>query len=173
MTKIPGEHALAVLPVINLSGDPQHEAYADAMTDALITELTRIGGMRVISRTSSMAYKGRRNGLPEIAEELGVDLILLATSVVAGSQIRIAAQLVDASADENRWANSYTRSMRRVLTVQSQVASEIASEVQHTLAPKRQVAGIDERPPDRRSRSPIGAGGVQTRRTRKARHRVA
>lgn len=173
ITKIPGQNALAVLPVINLSGDPQHEAYADAMTDALITELTRIGGMRVISRTSSMAYKGRRHGLPEIAEELGVDLILLATSVVAGSEIRIAAQLVDASADENRWANSYTRSMRRLLTMQSQVASEIASEVRHALAPKHQVAGIDERPLDRRSRCPIGARAVQTRRTRKARHGVA
>jgi TolB-like protein len=147
-TKIPGQNALAVLPVINLSGDPQHEAFADAMTDALITELTRVGGLRVISRTSSMAYKGRRNGLPEVAEELGVDLILLASSVVAGSQVRIAAQLVDASDDENRWASSYTRSMRRVLTMQSQVAAAIASEVQHALAPKDRVAVIDERPPD-------------------------
>lgn len=163
-----GQPTLAVLPVTNLSGDPRHEGFADAMTDALITELTRVGGLRVISRTSSMVYKDRRNGVPEIAEELGVELILLSTVVSAGRQVRIATQLVDATTDENRWANSYTRSMRNVLTMQSQIASEIAREVERVLAPKTQVAGIDGRTSDHPVRRAIAASGPPRPKLRKA-----
>jgi serine/threonine protein kinase len=168
-TRVPGQLALAVLPVTNLSADPGHEAFADAMTEALITELTRIDGLRVISRTSSMAYKGRCNGLPEIAEELGVDLILLATIVVAGRQIRVTAQLVDAAVDENRWANSYTRSMRSALMMQAEVASEIARDVERALAAKKLLAVI-EGPIQGHTLRHARTRRVRTQRTRKARH---
>jgi adenylate cyclase len=125
---------MAVLPVVNLSTDPEQECLADAMTDALITELTNIRGLQVLSRTSSMAYKGRRNALPVIAEELGVEWILLGSVARAGGQVRVTAQLVDAATDENRWAHSYTRRPRNILSMQSEVAEAITRDVENALA---------------------------------------
>jgi serine/threonine protein kinase len=123
---VAGEASLAVLPVLNLSSDPTLEFLADVMTDALITELTQFPGLRVTSRTSSMQYKGRRNCLPDIADELGVEWIVLASLAKAGAEIRVAAQLVDARTDENRWAQSYIRRSRKTLFVQEEVAAAIA-----------------------------------------------
>jgi serine/threonine protein kinase len=131
-----GHTSMAVLPVVNLSTDPEQECLADAMTDALITELTNIRGLQVLSRTSSMAYKGRRNALPVIAEELGVEWILLGSVARAGGQVRVTAQLVDAATDENRWAHSYTRRPRNILSMQSEVAEAITRDVENALASK-------------------------------------
>jgi TolB-like protein len=124
-----GDVTLAVMPVVNISGSPRQEPLADAMTDALITALTRCPGVRVMSRTSSMTYKGQRSSLPDIADELGIDWIVLASLAKANSEIRITAQLVDAENDENRWAQSYTRRSRNVLSMQVEIGNAIAQAV--------------------------------------------
>jgi eukaryotic-like serine/threonine-protein kinase len=94
-------HSLAVLPLENLSGDPQQEYFADGMTQELITELSKISALRVISRTSAMAFKGSKKTLPEIARELNVDAVVEGSVEKAGDRVRISAQLIDASADRN------------------------------------------------------------------------
>jgi serine/threonine protein kinase len=128
-----GDAAVAVLPVLNLLNDPKQEALADAMTDALITALTQFNSLHVISRASSMAYKGRRTSVSDVAEELGVDWIVLASIARTAGEIRIAAQLVDAASDENRWAASYIRRGRNVLSAEAEVANVIAGEVEAAL----------------------------------------
>ena len=90
----PGIRSLAVLPLVNLSGDVSQEYFSDGMTDELITELGQIGELRVTSRTSSMTYKGVRKPLPEIARELNVDAVVEGTALRSGSRIRITAQLI-------------------------------------------------------------------------------
>jgi serine/threonine protein kinase len=127
--RTPGEKSLAVLPVLDLSVPPQPEALADTMTEALITALSQEPGLRVVSRVSSLNCKGRRIVVPDMAEELGVAWILLGSIAKAGREVRITAQLVDARCDENRWACSYIRDGRRILTLQSEVAAAIASAV--------------------------------------------
>jgi TolB-like protein len=100
--------SLAVLPLENLSRDPDQEYFADGLTEALITSLANIGALRVVSRTSAMQYKGVHNkSAREIARELGVDGIVEGTVMRAGERVRISAQLVNASMDTHLWAESY------------------------------------------------------------------
>lgn len=124
-----GEMALAVLPVLNLSNDPQQEYFADGMTEALITKLARTNRLHVISRTSSMYYKDHRRRLPEIARELNVDLIVEGSVTLAGGRARVTAQLIDARTDEHLWAHAYDRSLKDVISFQDFVAQAIAREV--------------------------------------------
>ena len=133
-----GESSIAVLPVLDMSAAPQPEALADTMTDALITALSQCVGLRVISRVSSLAYKGRRGALADVADELGVEWVLLSSIAKSGGEVRVNAQLVDATSDENRWAHSFTRNARRILSVQTEIATEIAEQVGQA---------IRERPP--------------------------
>ena len=98
--------SLAVLPLENLSGDPQQEYFADGMTEALITELGQISALRVISRTSAMHYKGTRKTLPEIARELKVDGVVEGTVSRSGKRVRVTAQLIEAATDRHLWAIS-------------------------------------------------------------------
>src|SRR4029077_10264634 len=112
---VPQIRALAVLPLQNLSGDPAQEYFADAMTEELITELSRIRALKVISRTSVMRYKKTDKRLPEIARELGVDGIVDGSVVLSGDEVRITAQLIYALTDTNVWAESYDRNLQDVL----------------------------------------------------------
>jgi TolB-like protein/Flp pilus assembly protein TadD len=127
--------SLAVLPLENLSGDPEQEYFADGMTDALIGGLAKIGALRVTSRTSAMQYKGIRKPLPEIARELKVDAVLEGTLARSGNRVRITAQLIDATTDRHLWADSYERDLKDVLALQSDVAQAIAREIRIALAP--------------------------------------
>ena len=129
----PGQVSLAVLPVEPFSNDPRLAPLADGMTDALIAELTQCEGLRVVSRASSMLYKGRRLSVPDLAEELDVEWIVLGSLMQAGAETRITVELVEASADENRWAHSYTRSSKHVLSMQSEVAAAVAEAVNRLL----------------------------------------
>jgi TolB-like protein/DNA-binding winged helix-turn-helix (wHTH) protein len=122
--------SLAVLPMENLSRDPSQDYFADGMTDELITELGQIGELRVISRTSVMTYKGARKSLPQIAHELNVDAVVEGTILRSGDQVRITAQLIQASADKHLWAQSYDGDVRQTLALQRQVARAIAEEIQ-------------------------------------------
>lgn len=121
--------ALAVLPLDNLSGDPSQEYFADGMTEALIADLARISGLRVVSRTSSMQYKGQRKPLPEIARELAVDFILEGSVARSVDRVRITAQLIDATTDEHVWTSSFDRTIRDVLGLQAEIANQVAREV--------------------------------------------
>jgi len=125
----PRIESLAVLPLANLSGDAQQEYFADGMTEALIAELAQISSLRVISRTSTMRYKGSNKALPEIAHELNVNGIIEGSVLRSGDRVRITAQLIDAASDTHLWAKSYERDLREVLTLQHEVAQAITDEI--------------------------------------------
>ena len=123
---VPQIHSLAVLPLDNLSGDPSEEFFADGMTDQLITDLARVGSLRVISRTSVMRYKGAKKGLPEIARELNVDAIVEGSVIRSGQRVRVTAQLLQAPTDRHLWAGTYDRDVGDILSLQGEVADAIA-----------------------------------------------
>jgi TolB-like protein/DNA-binding winged helix-turn-helix (wHTH) protein/Flp pilus assembly protein TadD len=132
--------SLAVLPLENLSGDASQNYFADGMTDELITDLAQISALRVISRTSVMAYKGARKPLPQIARELNVDAVVEGTVLHSGDQVRITAQLIEASTDKHLWSQSYEGELRDTLALQSRVASAIADQIRINLTPQEQAA---------------------------------
>jgi TolB-like protein/DNA-binding winged helix-turn-helix (wHTH) protein/Flp pilus assembly protein TadD len=135
-----GIRSLAVLPLENLSGDASQDYFADGMTDELISDLGQISALRVISRTSVMVYKGARKPLPQIARELNVDAVVEGTVLRSGDQVRITAQLIDASADKHLWSQSYEGELRDTLALQSKVARAIADQIQISLNPREQAA---------------------------------
>ncbi|MGD0791985.1 MAG: tetratricopeptide repeat protein [Terriglobales bacterium] len=122
-------HAIAVLPLTNLSGDPTQEYFVDGMTDELITSLARLGDVQVISRTSVMQYKNAKKPLPQIGRELNVDAIIEGSVSRSGPHVRITAQLVDAVTDQHIWAQTYERDLGDVLMLQDEAARDIAQEV--------------------------------------------
>ncbi len=134
----PRIQSLAVLPLENLSGDPQQEYFADGMTDALIAELGQIGSLRVISRTSVMRYKKTDKPLPQIAKELGVDAVIEGSVLRAGDKVRITAQLIGAVPERHLWARNYERDLRDVLSLQGEIARTIADEVKANVTPEVQ-----------------------------------
>ena len=142
----PRIESLAVLPLVNISHDPEQEYFADGMTEQLTTDLGQIGALRVISRTSAMHYKGTRKTLPEIAHELHVDAIVEGSVERSGDRVRITAQLVEAPTDRHLWARSYQRDLRNVLSLQDDVAQAIATEVRIKLTPQEQIRLSNARP---------------------------
>jgi TolB-like protein/DNA-binding winged helix-turn-helix (wHTH) protein/Tfp pilus assembly protein PilF len=137
--------SLAVLPLENLSGDPSQDYFADGMTDALITSLGQISSLRVISRTSVIQYRGVHKHLPQIAHELNVDVVVEGTVVQSSRQVRITAQLIQASTDKHLWSQSYQRDLKDVLGLQHEIASAIANQIRVTLTPDEQIgAGIKQ-----------------------------
>jgi TolB-like protein/Tfp pilus assembly protein PilF len=146
--EMPGFRSLVVLPLDNLSHDPEQEYFADGLTEALITTLAKIGELRVVSRTSSMFYKGVRKPLREIARELEVDTIVEGTVLRAGDRVRITAQLIDPIRETHLWAESYDRHLRDVLDLQADVARAIAHEIQVKLTPQEQAQLAQARPVD-------------------------
>jgi TolB-like protein/DNA-binding winged helix-turn-helix (wHTH) protein/Tfp pilus assembly protein PilF len=135
-----GSHinSIAVLPLQNLSGDPSQDYFAEGMTDALITDLAQIKQLHVISRTSTMRFKGTQKKVPEIAKELGVDAVLEGAAFRSGERVRIDAQLIRGDNDVHLWAKSYERSMNDILSLQSDLARAIAGEVAVNLTSEEQ-----------------------------------
>ena len=131
-------HSLAVIPLANLSNDPNQEYFSDGMTDALITDLAQIGSVKVISRTSSMQYKQTKKSLPEIARELNVDGIVEGTVQRAGDRVHISAQLIYAASDKHLWAKSYEGDMSDVFALERDVTEDIARQVQAKLTSPNQ-----------------------------------
>jgi TolB-like protein/DNA-binding winged helix-turn-helix (wHTH) protein/Tfp pilus assembly protein PilF len=127
--------SLAVLPLVNLSGDADQEYFADGMTEELIANLSKIKALKVISRTSVMRYKGTKKPLPEIARELAVDGIIEGSVLRAGNRVRITAQLISAASDTHLWAGNFDRDLRDVLTLQNEVARAITQEVRVAVTP--------------------------------------
>ncbi|SEB84044.1 TolB amino-terminal domain-containing protein [Rhizobiales bacterium GAS188] len=130
--------SLAVLPLENLSGDSTQEYFADGMTDELIASLGQISALRVISRTSVMAYKRIRKPLPQIARELNVEAVIEGTVLRAGDRVRITAQLIEAQTDKHIWARSYEVDIRDAIALQHQVARNIAEQIRATLSRREQ-----------------------------------
>lgn len=130
--------AIAVLPLQNLSGDPEQEYFADGMTEALIANLAKIKSLRVISRTSVMQFKNTREPLPEIAKKLNVDAVVEGSVTLAEGRVRVTAQLLDAVQDRHLWAENYDRNLRDVLALQSEVTDAIVSELRVQLTPQEQ-----------------------------------
>jgi TolB-like protein/DNA-binding winged helix-turn-helix (wHTH) protein/Tfp pilus assembly protein PilF len=138
--------SIMVLPLENLSGNPAEEYFADGITDALIGDLANIRELHVISRTSSMHYKGTKKSLPEIAREINVDAVVEGTVQRSGDQILIRAQLIHAATDRHLWVRDYKRDMRDVLDLQSEIAQAIAREVQIQMTPAEQARLTSTRP---------------------------
>ena len=130
--------SIAILPLENLSGDPQQEFFADGMTEELITDLGQVSALRVISRTSAMTYKGSKKLLPQIARELGVDAVVEGSVLREGDQVRITAQLINARTDQHIWAQTYVRDLTNVLALQGEVAQAIADQVSIEVTPREQ-----------------------------------
>lgn len=122
--------SIAVLPLENLSNDPAQEYFADGMTDELIGDLAQLGGLRVISRTSVMHYKGGSKTSPQIGRELGVDALVEGTVEREEDRVRIRVQLIDAASDRHLWAHNYDYEIKDVLLLQSTAAYDIAVEIQ-------------------------------------------
>ena len=131
--------SLAVLPLVNLTGDPAQNYFVDGITDELTTSLAQLGaqpgGLRVISETSAMHYRGTSMPLPQIAQELGVEAIVEGSVTRFGDKVRITAQLIDAREDRHLWAESYERSADDVLSLQHEVARAIADRIHVVLTP--------------------------------------
>ena len=125
--------SIAVLPLENLSGDPEQEFFADGMTDALTNKLAQIGSLDVISRTSVMLYKESTVPLPQIAHALGVDGIVEGSVMRDENNVRITVQLIHGATDRHLWAEDYQRPLRDVLLLQGEVAQAVAHEIDAAL----------------------------------------
>ena len=128
--------SIVVLPLENLSGDEEQNYFADGMTDELIANLAKIRSLRVISRSTAMAYKHTRKPLSEIAQELHVDAVVEGTVLRAGDRVRITAELVQVSTDRHLWADTYESQMGDVLALQNRVSSAIVNEIRVNLSPQ-------------------------------------
>ena len=126
---------IVVLPLRNVSGDPAQEYFADGMTDAIISDLSRIKALRVISRTSAMRYKGSILSLPQIARELNVDAVLEGSALLVGDRVRVSVQLVGARSDQTIWAARWDRDLIDVLGLQGDLAATMAHEIAIQLTP--------------------------------------
>ena len=132
---VPHIASLAVIPLENLSGDPEQEFFADGMTDALITDLAKMGSLRITSRTSVMRYKATKQTIKDIGRELDVDAVVEGTVTRAGSRVRITAQLIQVSTDMHLWAETYERDLSEVLELQRAVATDIARRIDVMVRP--------------------------------------
>lgn len=122
--------SIAVLPLENLSNDPEQQYFVEGMTDEITTDLAKLPGIRVISRTSAMQYKNTHKTMPQIAKELNVDAVVEGTVLRVGNRVRIRTQLIYAPADRHVWAQAYERDLKDVLTLQANLAQDIAGEIQ-------------------------------------------
>jgi serine/threonine protein kinase/tetratricopeptide (TPR) repeat protein len=132
---VPRIQSLAVLPLRNLSGDSQQDYFADGITDEVTTNLAQISGLRVTSSTSMMQFRDTKDPLPLIARKLNVDAVVEGSVTRAGNRVRITAQLIEAKSDRHLWAKTYERNLQDVLTLQDELARNIADEVRVKLTP--------------------------------------
>jgi len=125
--------SIAVMPFVNMSGDPENEYFSDGMSEELLNLLARLQDLRVCSRTSSFALKGTTLDMPSIGEKLGVRYVLEGSVRRSQQRVRINAQLIDACADRNLWSENYDRDLQDIFAVQDEIAGHIFSELKLTL----------------------------------------
>ena len=130
-TPPPGDKpSIAVLPFINMSGDPEQEYFSDGITEDIITTLSKLAGLRVIARNSSFVYKGQTIDIREAAKQLGVQYVLEGSVRRDGDRIRITAQLIDATSGSHLWAERYDRLVEDIFAVQDEITLVLATEMQ-------------------------------------------
>jgi len=139
------DKSIAVLPFENLSDDKENAYFADGIQDDVLTNLSKIGDLKVISRTSVMPYRGKTQNLREIGKALGVSTILEGSVRRAGNRVRVNVQLIDATTDEHLWASDYDRDLTDVFAIQTDLAQKIANELQAKLSPTEK-ARIENKP---------------------------
>ena len=130
-------HSLVVLPLENLSGDKEHEYFADGMTDALTTDLAQIGSLRVISRTSAMHFKASKATVPQIGHDLHVDAVVEGMVARGDNRVRVTARLVEVPTDQLLWARTYERDLKDVLALQDEIARDITEQIRLKLSAKQ------------------------------------
>ena len=128
--------SIAVMPVLNVSGDPTQEYLADWMTERLISTLGSFGTLRVTSHTTAKTYKGSHKTVPEIGRELGVDAVLEGSVETSGGMVRTAARLIHARTDKQLWSGSFERESREVMIVQSDIARAIVTGIRISVTPQ-------------------------------------
>jgi adenylate cyclase len=129
------DKSIAVLPFDNLSNDPEQEYFSDGITEDILTQLSKIGALHVISRTSVMQYKEKTKSIKDIAEELGVNYILEGSVRRSGNDLRVTAQLIDARTDSHIWAEDFDKEVQDIFAVQRDVAMEVARAMRAQLTP--------------------------------------
>lgn len=132
--------AIAVLPFVNMSGDPDNEYFSDGISEEILNLLAKLPQLKVASRTSSFNFKGRKAGIPAVARELGVTTVLEGSVRRAGDRVRITGQLIDAESDSHLWSETYDREMKDVFAIQDDIAQSIVKALQVTLTPKERRA---------------------------------
>jgi TolB-like protein len=139
--------SIAVLPFTNLSGDASRDYFSDGMSEELLNLLARIPGLKVASRTSSFAYKGRNLDIREVGQELGVETVLEGSVRQAGDQVRITAQLIDAETGFHLWSETYDRKLEDIFQVQDEIAAAIVDKLRIELAPQEQALAMRDKAP--------------------------
>lgn len=140
--------SLAVLPLANLSGDPEEEYFVEGMADSLRQHLEAISALRVISRTSSMYYRESSKPLPEIARQLNADAVVEGSVLRSGNRVRINVELVRTASDTRVWGGSYDRDLKDIFALQAEVAQKIADEIRATLRPSNRARLAGRYTPD-------------------------
>ena len=141
--------ALAVLPFDNLSGDAEQDYLSEGMTDALITELSKIQALNVSSRTAVRRFQDTNDSIPDIARTLGVEAVVSGSIITAGDQVRVTAQLIDGATDQNLWAESFDRDFTDILALQREIARAVATEVRVAVTPEEEASLTANRPVNR------------------------
>src|SRR5438552_15023039 len=129
------DKSIAVLPFQNLSDEKENAYFADGMQDDILTNLSKIGDLKVISRTSVMSYRGKTTNVREIGKQLGVSNILEGSVRRSGNKVRVNVQLIDANSDEHIWASDYDRDVTDVFAIQTDLAQKITDAIQAKLSP--------------------------------------
>jgi len=122
---LPGKPSIVVLPFVNMSKDPEQEYFSDGLTEDLTSELSKISSLFVISRNSAFTYKGKALKLPQVSRELGVQYVLEGSVRKADGQVRITAQLVDATHDQPLWSERYDRPLKDIFALQDEIRQKI------------------------------------------------
>ncbi len=144
---VPRVQSLAVLPLENLSGDPEQDYLADGVHEALITDLAKLGGIkRVIARSSVMGYRKTSKPLSQIAKELGVDALISGSVLRSGDRVQITAHLIQAVNEQQLWGDRYERQLRDVLSLQNDIVSAITQAIRIQLSPQEKAQLSQARP---------------------------
>jgi TolB-like protein len=135
---LPEKPSIAVLPFVNMSGDPEQEYFSDGMTEDLITDLSKLSGLFVIARNSVFTYKGKALKPEQVSRELGVRYVLEGSVRKAGDRVRITAQLVEATTGYHRWADRYDRPLQEIFALQDEIRQKIVTALKVQLTQEEQ-----------------------------------
>ncbi|MGB9273195.1 MAG: adenylate/guanylate cyclase domain-containing protein [Pseudolabrys sp.] len=134
--------SIAVLPFINMSGDPEQEYFSDGITEDIITDLSKVSGLSVVARNTAFTYKGKPVKVPEVAKELGVEFVVEGSVRKAGARVRVTGQLINGKDDRHVWADRYDRDLTDIFAIQDEITHAIVEQLKVKLLPqeKRSIA---------------------------------